>query len=294
MTLRSPIEDGAGVLHAAAHAGHLNVGQLLIRVRADVRGEELHGLARGFFEGDDAVVAILREDPGLQRHAGGGREMARGELRHADIVEPRRDGHGLLPVGHSAAVAEIEFLLQQAVGHHLIFGGRGHQELAGGLVGGVIDHGQPLARQGGPVPTEEGAVAEFVLGDVQAGAGDAAIFHGDLAAFAGRGGGIERDGEAVGGVLKLERRAAAGDAGDGHALAVLEAGQVEHDLRDARLQEAQVHGGLARHFVVGVAESDAEGVVLGIDGGLARVVVREGQRGAQNETRTTPTEATLA
>ena len=113
-------EDGAGVLHAAAHAGHLDVGQLLIRVRADVGGEELDGLARGFLEGEDAVVAILREDPGLEGHAGSGAEMARGELRHADIVEPRRDGYGLLPMGHSAAVAEIEFLLQEAVGHDLI------------------------------------------------------------------------------------------------------------------------------------------------------------------------------
>ena len=82
---------------------------------------------------------------------------------------------------------------------------------------------------------------------------------------------------------------------DGHALAVLEAGQVEHDLGDAGLQEAQVHGGLARHFVVGIGEGDAEGVVLGIDGGLARVVVGEGRRGAQQrDTQRQPTDATLA
>src|SRR5664279_3594642 len=54
-------EDGAGVLHGAAHDGHLDVGQLFIRVRADAGGEELDGLSRGFFEGEDAVVAILRE-----------------------------------------------------------------------------------------------------------------------------------------------------------------------------------------------------------------------------------------
>ena len=176
-----------------------------------MRGEELDRLARGLLEGEDAVVAILREDPGLQGHAGGGAEMARGELRDADIVEPRRDRYGFLPMGHAAAVAEIEFLLQQAVGHHLIFGGRGDQEFAGGLVVGVIDHGQPLARQGGPVPTEEGAVAELVLRDVQAGAGDAVVLHGELAPLAGGGGGIEGDGEAVGGVLEFERGAAGGD-----------------------------------------------------------------------------------
>ena len=47
----------------------------------------------------------------------------------------------------------------------------------------MIDRGQPLARQGGPVPTEQGVVAELVFGDVQAGPGDAAVFHGELGAI---------------------------------------------------------------------------------------------------------------
>ena len=110
------------------------------------------------------------------------------------------------------------------------------------------------------------------------------VFHGELAPLAGRRGGIEGDDEAIGGVLKFERGAAGGDCGDGHALAVFQAGQVEHDLSDAGLHEAQVHGGLALYFVVGIGESDAECVVLRVDAGLARVVIREGQRGAQNET----------
>ena len=264
------VEDGAGVLHAAAHAGHLDVGEFFVREGADVGGEELDGLARGIFEGEDAVVAVLREDPGFERHAGGGGEMARGEGGDADIVQPAGDGHGLLPMGHAAAIAEIEFLNECAVGDDLISRGRGDQKLAGGLVGGVIDHGQPLAREGRPVPAEEGAVAELVLGDVQAVAGDAVILHGEDAALAGRGGGIECDGEAIGGVLEFEGRAVRGDRSDGHALAVLEAGQIEHDLGDTALDEAEVDGGLAGDLIVGVGESDAEDVVLGIDAGLAR------------------------
>ena len=181
--------------------------------------------------------------------------------------------------------------MQKAVGHHLILRGRGDQKLAGGLVGGMIDHGQPLPRESGPVPTEEGAVAELVLRDVQAGAGDAVIFHGELAALAGRGRGIERDGEAVGGVLKLKRAPWRGDVGDGHALAVLEAGEIEHDLGDAGVEEAQVDGGFARDFVVGVAQGDAEDVVLRVDAGLPRVVIGEEGEAAQHETRTTPKQA---
>ena len=108
-----------------------------------------------------------------------GAEIARGELGDADIVQPGRDRHGLLPVGEAAAIAEIALLLEEAVGDHLIFGGRGDQEFAGGFIGGVVDHGQPLAGEGGPVPAEEGPVAKFVLGDVQAGGGDAVIVDGE-------------------------------------------------------------------------------------------------------------------
>src|ERR1019366_5141555 len=111
-----------------------------------------------------------------------------------------------------------EFLLEETVGHHLVFDGRGDQEFAGGLVGGVVDGGQPLARQGGPVPTEESAVAELVRGDVQAGSGDTAVFHRELAALAGRRSGIEGDGETVGGVPEGERCSAGGPLGDSHSL----------------------------------------------------------------------------
>ena len=134
-------EDLAGMLHAAAHAGRLDARQLLIGVRADVVVEEFDGLAERFFQGDDGVFAVLGKDPRLQWDAGRGSEMARGELRHADVVQPRGDGHRLLPMRTAAAIAEIEFLLQEAVRDHLILRWRGDDEFAGGLVGGMIHRG---------------------------------------------------------------------------------------------------------------------------------------------------------
>ena len=50
-------------------------------------------------------------------------------------------------------------------------------------------------------------------------------------------------------------------------------------------RKRSVDGGLAGYFIVGVGEIDAEGVVLSIDAGLSLVVVGEGRKGAQQETR---------
>ncbi len=173
------------MLHAAAHLGHLHVGEFFVRVRSDVRSEELHRLPRRPFEGDDAVLAILREDPRLQGHAHRP-EVPRRKLRHPDIVQPRRDRHTFLPMRHAPAAPQIDLLHQQPVGHHLISRRRRHQELAGRLIGGMVDHRQPLTRQRGPVPTEEGAVAELVLRDVQARARHAVIPNRELPPLARR------------------------------------------------------------------------------------------------------------
>ena len=57
----------------------------------------------------------------------------------------------------------------------------------------MVDGGQPLVREVGPVHAEEVAVAEFVLGKQQSFVGDAVILHSELAQFAGFSG--RRDGE---------------------------------------------------------------------------------------------------
>ena len=41
-------------------------------------------------------------------------EMADGELRHPDIVQPGGDGHGFLPVRQPQAVAQIDGLLRSS------------------------------------------------------------------------------------------------------------------------------------------------------------------------------------
>ena len=108
----------------------------------------------------NAGVAVLMKHPRGQRNSPHRREVAHGELRHADIVQPRGDRLGLLPVRHAPPVAHVDLLHQCPVRHHLISRRRGDQELAGGFVVGMIDHGQPLARLVGPVGAEERALAE--------------------------------------------------------------------------------------------------------------------------------------
>jgi len=109
-------------------------------------------------------------------------------IRRREATAPRRPAVPKELRSLTVLLALLNFadlLFEMSVGHHLIFGGRGDQELTGRFVGRVIDHGQPLARQGGPVPTEERAVAEFTFGDVQAGGGHTVIGDVELAPFAG-------------------------------------------------------------------------------------------------------------
>ena len=89
--------------------------------------------------------------------------MARRELRHSDVVEPGGDGHALVPVGDAAAAAQVDLLFERAVRDDLVLRGRGDQELAGGFIVGMVDRGQPLVRQVGPVGAEETALAVLVV-----------------------------------------------------------------------------------------------------------------------------------
>ncbi len=106
------VEDRRGQLHAAAEVGGLHVRQLLVRVRADLLAEELHHLAGGRLEVADAGVAVLVEDPCLQRHTRNLAGMVHGEARRAEGIEPRRDRHRLLPVRPAETAREIHGLLQ--------------------------------------------------------------------------------------------------------------------------------------------------------------------------------------
>ena len=270
-----PVEDLAGMLHAAAHAGGLHARQLLVRVRPDAIAVELDGLARGGFEGGDAGVAILMEDPGLERNARGHAEMPRGELRHADIVQPRGDGHGLLPVREAPAVAQVDLFLEQPVGHHLVLGGRGDEEFAGGLVVGMVDDGQPLVRQVGPVDAEEAALAEFVFGHLQPARGNAAILHGELARSPAFGAGGKRHHQAIGPVrVARPRRPKSPPSRSCPCRSAGDARSSENSVTPS-CDEAQIDGGLAGDLIVVVVERHAKDVMLRVDARLPRIVVRE-------------------
>jgi hypothetical protein len=109
--------------------------------------------------------------------------MVNGELRHPDIVQPGGNRHRLLPVRLPAAVPQIDGLLDQPVGHHLVFRGRRHHELARRLVRGMIDGRQPLMRQIGPVDAEKTALPEFVLYDLEPIGRNAAVLHRERSPF---------------------------------------------------------------------------------------------------------------
>ena len=162
-------------------------------------------------------------------------------------------------MGHAAAVAQIEFLPQQAVGDHLVFRRRGDQKFAGGLVVGVIDHGQPLARQVGPVPAEEAALAVFVLercGARSAGMPRYFTVNRRSSPAAGADGSVRS--QAVGLVREADRGAGGGHSGTVMPLPSAAEARSSATSRDAVLDEAQGDGGLAGDLVVVVVEGDRE------------------------------------
>src|SRR5437870_8308482 len=160
------------MLHAAAvFVAVLHLRQFFVRVGADAVAIKLHGLPRGLFKRRYTLVTVLMKNPSLQRHTGGRAEVARSKLRHANVVQPRGNRRGLSPMRYAASIAEVDLFLKDAVRHHLISRWRGDDELAGGFVVGVIDGGQPLAGEVGPVGAEHSPLAVLILHELQAGSG---------------------------------------------------------------------------------------------------------------------------
>ena len=73
------------------------------------------------------------------------------------------------------SVGDVGILDEAAVGHDPVVRGRGHDELAGGLVADVVDGGEPVAGAVGPVVAEEGALAVLVGADAEGGGGIASV-----------------------------------------------------------------------------------------------------------------------
>jgi hypothetical protein len=142
-----------------------------------------------------------------------------GKLRDSDGIQPGSDRHGLLPMREPPSVAQIGFLHQQTVRDYLIFDWGDNEELAGGFVIGVVDHGKPLARQIRPVLAEECSFVIFVFADAQPAGGDAVVANGECTEISGTGCAGHMDGQAVGLVLELDSCCRRRDFGHRHALA---------------------------------------------------------------------------
>ena len=109
-----------------------------------------------------------RPDPG--REPTSGAESPQQFQNDAPRIAPprshsatRRSG----PTASSASVAspspKVALLLQQAVGRHLILRRRRDEKLAGRFVVWMVDDGQPLVRQVGPIHAENTAIPVAVL-----------------------------------------------------------------------------------------------------------------------------------
>ena len=100
---------------------------------------ELDRLAHGLFEGADAGVAVLMEDPGLQRHAGGRAEGARRRTARRRCCSARWRWAPIASSAWCGGRRPGRSLPQQAVGDHLVLRRGGDDEFAGGLVVRMVD-----------------------------------------------------------------------------------------------------------------------------------------------------------
>jgi hypothetical protein len=103
-------------------------------------------------------------------------------------------------------IAQVGFFLQQPVGNNLVLGRRGDDELAAGLVIWMIDDGQPLPRQVGPILAEEGSFSVFVGADAQAIRRNPVILNRELTEFPRARCRSQRDDQPIGWVRKPDRR----------------------------------------------------------------------------------------
>src|SRR5262245_26807459 len=107
------VENRAGVFGAAVDPRRLHVAEFFVGVRPDVFAEKLHRQSRSLFKSGNARVTILMIDPGLKRNTFDKPGVMYGELRDADGVQPRSDGHRLIPMRKSPPVAQICRFLQE-------------------------------------------------------------------------------------------------------------------------------------------------------------------------------------
>ena len=250
-----------------------DAGELLIRIRSDAFAEEFDGLAHGCRR----RWRCRSRGPVGRPSVSSGTPPAEPKWRETNCATAMLFSQVAMGTDCFQCVmrrpSRGRSLHQQTVGDHLVAGGRGDEEFAGGLVVGVVDGGEPLVREVGPVLTEKTSVAVFVLDEFEAAGGHAVVGDVEQAGFAGLGRCGKGDHQAVGMVGVFQRAAIGSDGGHGHALS-----EVEGDFGDAIFDKADGGGGFGGDFVIVVGEGDAEHVVLHVEIGLAGVVICSGRQ----------------
>jgi hypothetical protein len=178
-------------------------------------------------------------------------------------------------MGAPQAAWQVELLDDDPVRHHLVVGLRRHDQLAGRLVGGMIDHRQPLPRAVVPVFAERRAIAVDVVEEPQAVARDAVIRDGERDVLSCCCSGGQRQMQPIAPVIDRHRPSLGRDARHRHPFAILGCGgQIENRFPRAGRDDAKSNRGFAADLVrITRQERETDGIVAGIDPRLSRVGV---------------------
>ena len=180
---------------------------------------------------------------------------------------------------------QVHRLDEHPVRHDLVLGLRRDQELPRCLVGGMIDHRQPVSGAVEPVLAECRPVAVDGVDNQQSTVGHAVVADGKGHVLPGRRLRRYRQVQPIVAVLERHRGAAGSHAGHVHPLAIRRGrGQVQDRLTGSRSGDSQGDGDLGLNLVrVPGQQRQANGVVTGIDTWLSRVGVGRERPGGPDD-----------
>ena len=229
------VEHVAGVLQAAPAGRRLHVEELGVGIVAQPTLERAHD-AGGGSERPQADIAVLRVNPGLDRHAIDHCLAVANEPRDADRHHLRGHRRPAAPLGPAQPVLEIDGFHERPGRHDLVVRRRRDDEGHACLVRRVIDHRQPVVGPIRPVVGEEGPLAVPVRADREAVGGDTPVADLDAAAFTGRRPAVQNHEEPV--VLLPEPEGPAGERyrGNDHAPSRPASAGLPADLHGAPLR----------------------------------------------------------
>src|SRR5215510_13302577 len=170
-------------------------------------------------------------------------------------------------MGHDVSVLQARFFDQLAVGDDVQARGRGDEEFYRGLVVGVNNRGEPMARAVGPVVAEDREVAELVLTDDQSVRRPPVVFDRNPATVAATVISRKRDAELAARMYELRFALIFADAINGQSH------KIERDRLHAVLFEFEEDFRLGLNLVARVFDRQAQPVMNGVERRVARVIV---------------------